>query len=405
MAKGGARTAKTDGSWIRSAAPVVLGAFAIFLAWQILVAFAVQRLPVELSLRVAPTSPAALSKGAEAELLAERVENARWLSEQALARAPFDVRALRVRGLVEARLGNDDRADEILTLAGNWSLRDDPAHAWLIAHRLQRGDYHSAFAHADTLARRRTTAQAAVFKLFTEASATDPRGLAAVVRLLERRPPWRPAFLRELARTPRGLLLTGNLAIAMKGRPGAFTAQEIGDLYQALASAEQYPLLREVRARLSLRQPLLADPDFAAETYGPFGWTLEPRAGATTEMLKPGPDGQRSALLVKHDGFSTERLAYQLTILAAGRYRLSGQTWVETGRADSLRWTLVCANGSGSLAEGYATSASPGVWTPWSVEFDVPQGCPAQQLWLVPDAGLERDPQVLWFRGLTVRAE
>src|SRR5690606_6261812 len=101
-----------------------------------------------------------------------------------LRQSPFDVRALRVAGLVAARNGQDELANEVVTLAGNWSLRDDPAHAWLIEYRLRRGDDGSAFAHADTLVRRREDVRTQVFDLFTTAANSDPRSLPVLIDLL-----------------------------------------------------------------------------------------------------------------------------------------------------------------------------------------------------------------------------
>ncbi|MGV8930453.1 MAG: tetratricopeptide repeat protein, partial [Brevundimonas sp.] len=128
---------------------------AVVLGWQIALQPLMQRAPVEAAIRIAPTSPLVLRRAAEAELGADRNDNAAVLGREAFARSPFDVRALRVVGLTEARAGREDQADDILTLAGNWSLRDDPTHAWLVERRLRQGDYSSAFAHADTLVRRR----------------------------------------------------------------------------------------------------------------------------------------------------------------------------------------------------------------------------------------------------------
>jgi hypothetical protein len=115
----------------RAWAPYVLTALAIWLGWQIVTALVVQRAPPESAVRIAPGSAQALSRAAEAELIAERPDQAADLAILSLRAAPFDVRALRVLGLVRART-DEAAADELLTLAGNWSLRDDPSHAWLM---------------------------------------------------------------------------------------------------------------------------------------------------------------------------------------------------------------------------------------------------------------------------------
>ena len=207
--------------WLTEYAPYALTIGAIWLGWQILLQPVIQRAPPELAVRVAPGSPLVLQRAAEAEFVAgekdddaRRYDNAASLARDALALAPFNVRALRVVGLTEARAGREPIADEILTLAGNWSLRDDPAHAWLVEYRLRRGDYASSFAHADTLARRREDIRPQIFRLFTLAAATDTaRALPEVARLLDARPPWRQSYFDSLYVSGEGLQVAANLAV------------------------------------------------------------------------------------------------------------------------------------------------------------------------------------------------
>ena len=73
-------------------------AASVWLAWEVVKAPVALRAPPALAVRVAPTSPEVLRRAAERELLAERNDNAISLSQESLARAPFNARALRVRG-------------------------------------------------------------------------------------------------------------------------------------------------------------------------------------------------------------------------------------------------------------------------------------------------------------------
>ena len=100
----------------------VLVAVAIWLGWQVVREMAVGRLPAELSLRLSPGSALVLGRAAETEFAADRFENAEYLARQSLVRAPFNVQALRVLGLATAESGRKTEADDILTLAGNWTI-------------------------------------------------------------------------------------------------------------------------------------------------------------------------------------------------------------------------------------------------------------------------------------------
>jgi len=378
---------------------------AVLLGWQIAIQPLIQRAPVEMAVSLAPGSPLVLRRAAESELAAGRIENAASLSRDALVRSPFDVRALRVFGLTEARAGREDAADEILTLAGNWSLRDDPAHAWLVERRLRRGDYASSFAHADTLVRRREDIQPQVFRLFTVAAVADPqRALPVVARLLAAKPPWRPAYLASLNLTPEGLQVAGNLAILLQAGREPFSNQELQDLYGSLINAGGIQAIQTVRGRLNRPSlaTLVTNSGFdEADHPGPFQWRLYEKAGIAAEITADDLAPSNVALRVVYDGYATGNVAEQLVYLAPGSYRLTAAVRTESGNtADRLAWTLTCATAGGgerASTPAGAAGAPTDAWTTLSGRFEVPANCPAQWLRLETRAADRRDPTLVWF--------
>lgn len=391
--------------WREDIAPYVLIVGAVVLAWQIVIQPVIQRAPVEAAVRVAPGSPIALRRAAEAELTAGRNDNAASLGRDALSRSPFDVRALRVVGLTEARAGRVDRADDLLTLAGNWSLRDDPAHAWLVEQRLRRGDYSSAFAHADTLVRRREDIRPQVFRLFTVAAREDgQRALPVLVRLLAAGPPWRSAYLTGLYADDDGLQVAASLAVMLQSSRAPLTTQELAQFYEQALHKGQEGVLKTVRARLNRPRAdkAVANGSFDDPTAPePFQWSLVQKAGAATEILADDLDPSNSALRVEYDGSSAGRLARQRTFLAPGRYRFQAESRPESGDpAGQMEWTITCATGGADLASVAAVPASrpanPG-WTASSAEFSVTAACSSQWLELRGLAGDEDAPIVAWF--------
>ena len=378
---------------------------AVLLGWQIAIQPLIQRAPVEMAVSLAPGSPLALRRAAESELAAGRIENAASLSRDALVRSPFDVRALRVFGLTEARAGREDAADEILTLAGTWSLRDDPAHAWLVERRLRRGDYASSFAHADTLVRRREDIQPQVFRLFTAAAVADPqRALPVVARLLAAKPPWRPAYLASLNLTPEGLQVAGNLAILLQAGREPFSNQELQDLYGSLINAGGIEAIQTVRGRLNRPSlaTLVTNSGFdEADHPGPFQWRLYEKAGIATEITTDDLAPSNVALRVVYDGYATGTVAEQLVYLAPGAYRLTAAVRTESGNpVDRLAWTLTCATAGGgerASTPAGAAGAPTDAWTTLSGRFEVPANCPAQWLRLETRAADRRDPTLVWF--------
>lgn len=382
---------------------------AVVLGWQIAIQPLAQRAPVEIAIRLAPGSPSVLRRAAESELTAGRVDNAAALSRDALVRAPFDVRALRVFGLTQARAGREDRADDILTLAGNWSLRDDPTHAWLVERRLRRGDYASAFAHADTLVRRRQDIQPQVFRLFTVAGTEDPqRTLPVIAGLLAARPPWRTAFLGSLTQTPQELQLAANLAVLLEGGRAPLTKDELQNLYRTLLASRQFQAISMVRGRINRPPPGVAVTNGTFADAGapePFQWTLLQKAGIVAEIV--GDDLRRSnpALRLDYDGYASGTIAEQLTSLQPGSYRFSAEIRTEAGDpAARLAWTLSCATGGDAIASMPAGGprATSNAWGTLSGRFEIPNSCPAQWLRLETRSDDRRSPTVVWYDRITI---
>lgn len=405
-----AESPKASRRWVggQDVAAYGLIVVAVVLGWQIVLQPLIQRASVQAVIGIAPTSPTVLRRAAESELAAGRVDNAAQLSREALLRSPFDVRALRVLGLTEARSGREDAADEILTLAGNWSLRDDPTHAWLVDRRLRRGDYASSFAHADTLVRRRRDIQPQVFRMFTIAGTEDPqRSLPVLANLLAARPPWRSDYLNGLRRTPQELQLAANLAILLEEGRAPLTNDELQELYWALLRQSQFSALSVIRERINRPPPgALSNGDFADPgAPQPFQWRLYQQAGAVPEIVSDDLRPSNPALRVQYDGYAPGAIVEQLTFLSPGAHRFSAEVRVESGDPrDRLSWTLSCAPGdNGKTSVPVEPSgATPNTWTPLSGRFEVPPDCPAQWLRLATHASDRRSPTVVWFDRIVI---
>lgn len=386
--------------------PLLMVVLAVWLGWQVLLQPIKERAPPGMGLRVAPGSPLLLARAAEDELAANRIDNATELARAALQKTPFNVRALRVLGLATAREGQRTQANELLTLAGNWSLRDDPTHAWLVEYRLSRGDYVSAFAHADTLARRREERQGPVFRLFTAAAEQDPRSLPALTGLLARNPPWRSNYINSLYYSEAGHRIAATLAIALAKSPAPFSRDEQGVLYRQLLSRGWVGAISQVRAVIGPPAGLVNGAFNPLTAPPPFEWALYGAAGVSAELL---PDDIRadSALRVQYESFSVKPVAEQFLQLPPGRYRFSGQMREETGSVDGrLVWTVSCFEG-GTAVGGLPIPKGPAVrtWRNLSAEFVVPaQGCTGQWLRLEARPGNDRTLVTVWYDRFNIAA-
>jgi len=407
---GAGNTART-GRWRFSGneiASYALICAAVLLAWQIVIHPLKQRAPVEVAVRLAPGSSTVLTRAAASELAAGRVDAAAELSREALVRAPFNVTALRVLGLTEARSGRESEADDILTLAGNWSLRDDPAHAWLVERRLRRGDFASAFAHADTLLRRRSDVQPQIFRLFTVAGEQDPqRALPVVADLMSARPAWRDAYLASLEGSPQQLQLAANYAVLLQAGRAPMSNEELAHLYRNLLRRDQYAAMAQIRGRLNRPPPSKAvtNGDFAdLAAPEPFQWRFVQKAGIVADIVEDDLRPANLALRIDYDGYASGIIAEQLLLLPPGAYRFSTGIRIESGGPTARAvWTIWCATGGGTVASiPVVGTADSSEWKTLSAPLIVTSACPAQWLRLEARPEDRRSPTVMWFDNLRV---
>lgn len=382
-------------------APYAILTAAVWLGWQILTAPVLERSPVDIAIRLAPTSPMVLRRAAESELAAQRFDNAEYLGRRALSAAPFDVRALATVGMAMAER-NRVAANDVLTLAGNWSLRDDPTHAWLMNERLRRGDYASAFGHADTLVRRRKDIQPAIFRLFTTAATQDPRAAPPLVDLLAAAPPWREAFFDRLYADPQGDALLGGLAVSLQRSAAPLDDRELSSLYAHWLGEGRVAAIQTVRERIGRPSTdrLLVDGDFSgAPALVPFAWTLNQSAGFTAAVMNDDRRNGEQALRVDYDGFGSGAVAKQFLLLPPGAYRLILEGRIEGGsRNTGLAWRLACGDNSPTAEIRPVFSSGDGGWKRFEAAFTVSAACPAQWLVLTTLPGDRRGARIVsWF--------
>lgn len=386
--------------------PYIATALCIWLGWQCIQMLLAGRGPPALAVSVAPRSPVALGRAAEQELVAQRPQNAETLAFAALGIAPFDVRAMRIAGLATAENGDTAVADQILTLAGNWSLRDTPTHAWLVAQRLRQGSYTSAFAHADTIARRRFDAQPQIFSLFTTAALDDPRSIPVTTRLVGQRPPWRWAYVKSLAETKGGDAVLATMAVALKDSDGRLQNDELQLLFGRWLSEGRIPAIAWLRGQLVDKVALVENGDFSpVEGTPPFAWRLVPASGVTEDIVEDDLQANNTALRVEASGWPTDRMVEQLMLLSPGSYSFNGDWRPETS-ADQrgFEWSVRCFEDGREIGVWRTpeTEASE-KWLAFRTGIVVPaSGCTAQWLQLRSWNREEGGRAASWFDRLSV---
>ena len=378
---------------------------AVLLGWQVVVVPIAERAPTSVAISVAPTSPILLRRLAEERYQKGAYEDAAFLARESIKGAPFDVRAMYILGMTEAQAGNIERADDILTLAGNWSLRHDPTHAWLVDQRLRQGDLVSALAHADTLARRREQFQPAIFKLFSGAIRTDAGALGPVIDLLGQSPPWRQAYIDSLMKADEDAPVLASLAVGLQESKAPLSDSELSLIYGHWLHEGRIPAIRAVKIRLNRpsASPLVADGDFSNPVdLKPLSWSYDQEAGMSAEVIADDQRPNEQALRVSWDAYSSGFVVRQLLLLDPGVWRLSLEARVDVASANAdLTWVVTCL---GAAGQAIATAPPPGnVWANSSVIFTIPPAeCTAQWLVLTARPGERREEYVAWFDKVAV---
>lgn len=376
-------------------------ALAVVLGWQMVVALLAERAPVDVAVRLAPTSTIALVRAAEAVQADGRNDDAIELARSALRIAPFNARALSIVGRLQDAAGDPDAADQTLTLAGNWSLRDDPAHAWLVNRRLQQGDYASAFAHAETLVRRESPTQPLLFEMFTLA-AEDPRGLSALVQALSAAPPWRRSYLTFAGQRKETDPLLAALAVRLQPTAAPLTDGELAGLYYRWLSARQPGAIRALQQTLGrpeIRDGVWNGDFMTGEGVAPLNWSINMGAGFSAQVAETGEADRGTALLVETDGMASGVLVSQLLLLPPGAAAIRIRQRLETTARDAdLVWRITCFETGARLVEWSAGAVAAPVWREETHALTVPTaGCTAQWLHLTARPGSRRMPVRAWF--------
>lgn len=338
----------------RTALLIGIVGLCVWLAWAVVINALVWRGPPAFAVKLAPTSPVALTRLAHEEQRARRMAPAETLARASLRLAPFNAVALRVLGMSLHEKGETARAEPIMTLAGNWDLRDSPTQLWLFEQRVRAGEHASGFAHLDTVLRRRSDIRERLFAVVKQGLQEDPRVFGALAGRLALAPNWRPSFLSYLARDAAGRRQAVSIAASLNRSGTPLSDEEVRSLSSALLAERETAGLKWMAQQLGLLDGKpLRDAGFEGElVHPPFGWDIRGGAGASVEVVRDDTWNSR-ALLVSHDGLSVAPLARQLLALEPGRYALRGRSRGEDGPFEYY-WRVACVGGPASEAPARA---------------------------------------------------
>ncbi len=302
-----------------------------------------------------------------------------------LAAEPLTADAYVVLALAAERAGADEQAIRLMDIAAAWWPRSLQAQTWLLARSVRRGDYHTALAHLDAIARGRPDTLDDLTGALAPIAA-DPKAVTALADQLQAEPPWRTRFLAIAVRRWRESEGIIGLMDRLQARQPGLSPAELhlylnmlvatGRIDRAyLAWLHSLPAVR--RGQLTylyngrLQYPV---------SDMPFDWTTTPVPGASVSV---GGTGDERILTL---GFPGARVPLQPLrhdlFLAPGSFRLTGRVRTDRLRAErGARWRIACLETPDNPLATSEPFVGTTAWRDFALDFTIPDAaCQAQSL-------------------------
>lgn len=351
------------------------------------------------------------------------ISSSEELAKAALKSNPLEAQALRLLGLAAERQGDQTRAETLMRLAGQRSLRSTGVDAWLFDHEVAAGDLPQALDHADALLRGFPDFADAVFPVLINLT-KNPRNISALVAKLGTNPPWRSSFLANLSATAPDPDLTRSVLSAIKATAAPPTAAELQAYIDRLVKDKLFHhayLDWQYFFQIHLnKNQYLYNGDFQNPlTQLPFDWLMPNVEGA--QLAIESPDNAQARMLDGSDAaqanhvlrveFVNQRvsgaLVSKLLVLPPGSYTFSAEVRAEDLQNErGVWWTIHCADGKQDLVAETERTSGTIPWKRIEVAFEVPaKGCRAQWLRLEPAARVALEQMIagkVWYARLAV---
>jgi hypothetical protein len=302
------------------------------------------------------------------------------LARLALRQDATAVPAIATLGINAQVRGDTAAAREIFAYSERLSRRDLRTRLWAIEDAVGRNDIPAALRNYDIALRTSRVAPDLLFPVLASAisEADIRRGL---VMTLAKRPPWGQLFIGYVAENGPDARAT---AAFMSGLQQSGIPQPDGS-----AAALMARLLAEGHVDDAWRyyaaitpgadRRRSRDPNFTANRMTPFDWNPLGDSGIATTIQRGDRGGIFDFVAPSNLGGPLLR---QTQMLPPGKYRIEGRSaGIDQPDATLPYWLLSCADGH---EVGRVTiPASARMKGRFSGEFNVPAGCPTQQLTLV----------------------
>jgi len=330
---------------------------ALLLAWLIVRTSAVDALEARnpfAAAAVAPGHPNVKIAMAETEfaLRGGRVSpSSQSAAEKALAGAPLAAEPFLLAGVAAIAAGNEARGERLLVEARRRNPRSRRAHLLLLDRNLRANRVEESVAGIATLYRLMPQAGVVLIPELAR-MVRQPITGAPLIRVLGRDRRTQQAVMEQLARDgadPELILKIADAGGETGGDPRGAPWQGLllANLIEKGDVGRAYRIWRGLTGQAgSADSKGVYDGQFRGLPGDPpFNWQLLSAAAGVAERTAT------SSLQVEYYGRERADLAYQLLMLAPGRYRFQSRAEGDApGEGSKLAWTLTCRTGGTQLA-------------------------------------------------------
>lgn len=386
--------------WVTRALVLIVALLAVWLSLRNMLHELLEREYPALAVAIRPSSPVAESGIALNRVVADGGvvdDQSRAYLRSALRHAPLLAEPFIVAGLDASAAGRPERARTLFEEARHRDPRLVIGRYWLFDYYLRAGDYAQGIAEAAPIVRLQPAAASPVATILT-ALLDVPRARPALVAALERNPPWRDDFFRQVAATPR---LRNEAAALLRQRGGSSAgADDQQAVIRSLVGEHAYGRARDLWIALlpgqyRSRASGVYDGDFAGwPGSAPFNWRLFGERKGLVERIAVPTLPQRTGLAIHAQGDAAEPLAEQLVIPAPGNYRLSAVARTledESSTETGLQAMVRCAATAKPLAQTVLDRVSDAA-TPLTLDFTLPASCGAAMIQFGVKPGITPGP-------------
>jgi hypothetical protein len=348
-------------------------------------------------------SQAALDHAAYKLLQDGDLDAAKNLAERSLRSNPLDDQALVLLALIAERNHDTQRAGILANMAGKRTWRNPGAQLWLFERAVRNRDYPLALQHADAILREypfNDNFRDLIFPTLAAFINYQP-SLEALENLLGKTRSWRAVFLQRLPNFPNDQARLFQLFSFLVTSAEPPSAGELLPYMQTLLQKKRYAEAYQIwlnTVPAAQRVPhLLYNGDFTQPVDGlPFNWVLTSRPGADVDIVALDAAKEKDALRVQFSGARVDFAGVrQLLLLSPGRHEFSGKVKADDLQAArGLWWAVSCADGSKQDLGQTNLVFQTLPWTDFTMDFVVPDGCPAQQLQLLLPARIPSEKRI-----------